>query len=146
VPEPPREPAEESIRRAAKLVEQEKYWDAIQLLQPAIDAVQGKTRLRGQLTLARCYAKNPKWAKEAESVLLAATRETPEAVDAWALLGELYAQKGLRTRAVTMYRKALELQPDHEEAAQFVAANAPVAEPPEDEGGSGLLGRLFKKG
>jgi tetratricopeptide (TPR) repeat protein len=150
-PEPPRDPeeearaAEDSIRRAAKLVEQEKYWDAIQLLQPAIDTVQGKTRLRGQLALARCYAKNPKWAKEAESVLLAATRESPEAVDAWALLGELYAQKGLRTRAVTMYRKALELKPDHEEAAEFVAANAPVAEPPEDEGGSGLLGRLFKK-
>ena len=152
VPEPARDPdeearrAEESIRKAAKLFEQEKFWDAIQLLLPAVEAVQGKTRLRGQLTLARCYAKNPKWAKETESVLLAATRESPEAVDAWALLGELYAQKGLRTRAATMYRKALELQPDHEEAAQFVAANAPVAEPPEDEGGSGLLGRLFKKG
>jgi tetratricopeptide (TPR) repeat protein len=151
-PEPPRDPeeearlAEESIRRAAKLFEQEKYWDAIQLLQPAVDAVQGKTRLRGQLTLARCYAKNPKWAKETESVLLAATRESPQAVDAWALLGELYAQKGLRTRAVTMYRKALELEPDHEEAAQYLAANAPEPEPPEDDGGGGLLGRLFKKG
>jgi tetratricopeptide (TPR) repeat protein len=151
VPEAPRDPeaearaAEESIRRAAKLVEQEKYWDAIQLLLPAIDGVEGKSRLRGQLTLARCYAKNPKWAKEAESVLLAATRESPDAVDAWALLGELYAQKGLRTRAVTMYRKALELKPDHEEAAQFVAANASEPEPPEDEGGSGLLGRFFKR-
>jgi tetratricopeptide (TPR) repeat protein len=150
-PEPARDPeeearvAEESIRRAAKLVEQEKYWDAIQLLQPAIDAVQGKSRLRGQLALARCYARNPKWAKEAESVLLAATRESPQAGEAWALLGELYAQKGLRTRAVTMYRKVLELNPDHEEAARFVAANAPEPEPPEDEGGSGLLGRLFKK-
>jgi tetratricopeptide (TPR) repeat protein len=151
-PEPPRDPeeearaAEESIRRAAKLVEQEKYWDAIQLLQPAIDAVQGKSRLRGQLALARCYAKNPKWAKEAESVLLAATRESPQAADAWALLGELYAQRGLRTRALTMCRKVLELKPDHEEAARFVAANAPEPEPSEDEGGSGLLGRLFKKG
>ncbi len=150
-PEPARNPedearlAERSIRRAAKLFEQEKYWDAIQLLQPAVDAVQGKTRLRGQLTLARCYAKNPNWAKEAESVLLAATRESPQAVDAWALLGELYAQKGLRARAVTMYRKALELEPDHEEAAQYLAAHAPEPEPPEDDGG-GLLGRLFKKG
>ncbi len=150
-PEPPRDPeeearlAEESIRRAAKLFEQEKYWDAIQLLLPAVDAVQDKTRLRGQLTLARCYAKNPKWAKEAESVLLTATRESPQAVDAWALLGEIYAQKGLRTRAVTMFRKALELKPDHEEAAQYLAANAPDPEPPEDDGGGGLLGRLFKK-
>jgi tetratricopeptide (TPR) repeat protein len=151
-PEPPREPeeearlAEESIRRAAKLFEEEKYWDAIQLLQPAVDAVQGKSRLRGQLTLARCYAKNPKWAREAESVLLTATRESPQAVDAWALLGEIYAQKGLRTRAVAMYRKALELTPDHEEAARYLAANAPEPEPPEDDAGGGLLGRLFKKG
>jgi tetratricopeptide (TPR) repeat protein len=151
-PEPPRaaeeeaRAAEDSIRRAAKLVEQEKYWDAIQLLQPAIDAVQGKTRLRGQLALARCYAKNPNWAKEAERVLLAATRENPQAGEAWALLGGIYARKGLRTRALTMYRKVLELKPDHEEAAQFVAANAPGPEPPEDEGRSGLLGRLFKKG
>jgi tetratricopeptide (TPR) repeat protein len=150
--EPPRDPeeearlAEESIRRAAKLYEQEKYWDAIQLLVPAIDAAQGKTRLRGQLTLSRCYAKNPKWAKEAEGVLLAATRESPQAVDAWALLGDLYAQKGLRTRAATMYRKAVELKPDHEEAAQYLAANAPEPEPPEDDDGGGLLGRLFKKG
>jgi tetratricopeptide (TPR) repeat protein len=150
-PEPAREPEEEarvaqaSIRRAAKLVEEEKYWDAIQLLLPAIDAVQGKTRLRGQLALARCYAKNPKWAKEAEGVLLAATRESPQAADAWALLGELYAQKGLRTRAVTMYRKVLELKPEHEEAARFVATHGPEPEPSEDEGRSGLLGRLFKK-
>ena len=149
-PEPPRDPeeetrqAEESIRRATKLFEQEKYWDAIQLLQPAIEAVQGKTRLRGQLTLARCYAKNPKWSKEAESVLLTATRESPEAVDAWALLGELYAQKGLRTRAVTMYRKVLELKPDHEDAGRYVAANTPPPDLPPDEG-SGLLTRLFRR-
>jgi tetratricopeptide (TPR) repeat protein len=147
--EPPRDleeeglVAEESIRKAAKLFEQEKYWDAIQLLQHAIERVQGKTRLRGQLTLARCYAKNPKWAKEAETVLLTATRESPEAVDAWALLGEIYAQKGLRTRALTMYRKARELKPDHEDAARYLAANAPEPELPQDEKVSGLLGRLF---
>jgi tetratricopeptide (TPR) repeat protein len=148
--EPARDPeeearlAEESIRRAVKLFEQEKYWDAIQLLVPAVDAVTGKARLRGQLLLARSRAKNPKWVKEAEEVLLTATRESPQAVDAWVLLGELYAQKGLRTRAVSMYRKALELRPDHEEAAQYLRANAPEPEPPGEEGG-GLLGRLFKK-
>jgi tetratricopeptide (TPR) repeat protein len=149
--EPARDPeeearlAEESIRRAAKLFEQEKYWDAIQLLVPAVEAVTGKARLRGQLLLARSRAKNPRWVKEAEEVLLTATRESPQAVDAWVLLGELYAQKGLRTRAVSMYRKALELKPDHEEAAQYLRANAAEPEPPGEDGG-GLLGRFFKKG
>ena len=155
-PEPPRDPeeearlAEEAIRRAAKLVEQEKYWDAIQLLEPAVEAVQGKPRLRARVLLARCYIRNPKWAKSAEAMLLAATREEPKAVEPWALLGAIYAEKRLRTRATAMYRKVLELKPDHEEAAQYLALNAPPPEPPEDEGGGegggGLLGRLFRKG
>jgi tetratricopeptide (TPR) repeat protein len=143
-PEEQAQLAEESIRKAAKLFEQEKYWDAIQLLEPALEAAQGKARLRGQLILAQSRAKNPRWAKEAESVLLTATRENPQAVDAWALLGELYAQKGLRTRAVTMYRKVLELKPDHEDAARYVAANAPAPGPAPEEG-SGLLSRLFRR-
>ena len=155
-PEPPRDPeeearlAEEAVRQAVKLVEQEKYWDAIQLLEPAVEALQGKPRLRARVLLARSYARNPKWAKSAEATLLAATREEPKAVEPWALLGAIYAEKGLRTRATAMYRRVLELKPDHEEAAQYLAQNAPPPEPPEDEGGGegggGLLGRLFRKG
>jgi tetratricopeptide (TPR) repeat protein len=155
-PEPPRDPeeearlAEDAIRRAAKLVEQEKYWDAIQLLEPAVEAVQGKPRLQARVLLARSYARNPKWAKSAEATLLAATREEPKAVEPWALLGAMYAGKGLRTRATAMYRKVLELKPDHEDAAQYLALHASPPEPPEDEGGDegggGLLGRLFRKG
>jgi tetratricopeptide (TPR) repeat protein len=136
--------AEEAVRRAAKLFEQQKYWDAIQLLEPTLDAARGKVRLRGQLILAQCRARNPKWAKEAESVLLAATREDPSAVEAWALLAEIYAQKGMRTRAVTMYRKVLQLKPDHEDAARYVSANAPEPEPAAEEG-AGLIARLFRR-
>jgi tetratricopeptide (TPR) repeat protein len=149
-PPPPVDPeeqaqlAEEAIREATKLFEQEKYWDAIQLLEPALEAARGKARLRGRLILAQARAKNPRWAKEAESVLLAATREDPQAVDAWALLAELYAQKGMRTRAVTMYRKVLELKGDHENAARYLAANAPGPESPPEEG-TGLLSRLFRR-
>jgi tetratricopeptide (TPR) repeat protein len=142
--------AEDAVRRAARLVEQEKYWDAIQQLEPAVEAVQGKTRLRARILLARCYVRNPKWAKSAEAMLLAATREEPKAVEPWALLGAIYAEKGLRTRATAMYRKVLELKPDHEEAAQHLAQNAPPAEPPRvdegDERRGGILGRLFRKG
>ena len=165
-PEPPRDPeeearaTEEAVRRAAKLLDQAKVleqekpgepehqrltYDAIQLLEPIVDTLEGKARLRAQLLLARGWAKNPKWAKRSEELLLKASRENPQSPEAWALLGDIYAERGLRTRAVTMYRKVLELKPDHEEAAQFVAANASEPEPPEDEGGSGLLGRLFKK-
>jgi tetratricopeptide (TPR) repeat protein len=138
--------AEESIRKAAKLVELEKFWEAIQLLEPAIGVAKGKVRLRGQLLLARCKLKNPRWVKEAEEVLLAATRENPQAADGWAMLASIYAERGLKARAVGAWRKVLELKPDHEEAAEYLARNASDQEPPEDDGGGGLLGRLFRKG
>ncbi len=167
-PEPPaRDPeeearqAEEALRRAAKLLEQAKTleqekpdepehqrltYDAIQLLEPILDTVEGKSRLRAQLSLARGYSKNPKWAKRAEELLLDATRENPQAAEAWAQLGAIYAGRGLKTRALSMYRKAIELKPEHEEAGRYVAENAGTEPaPPETEGGGGLLGRLFRK-
>jgi len=150
-PEPPRDLeeearlAEESIRKAAKLVELEKYWDALTLLEPALAVVKGKARLRAQLLIARSKAKNPNWVKAAEELLLEVTRENPQVMDAWALLASIYAGRGLKARAVATYKRVLELKPDHEEAAQFLAHNAPSPEPPEDEG-PGLLGRFFRKG
>jgi curved DNA-binding protein CbpA len=138
--------AEESIRKAAKLVEQEKYWEAIQLLEPALPVVQGKSRLRAQVLLARSKARNPRWTKEAEELLLAATRESPQATEAWALLASIYAEKGLKARALSSYRRVLNLKPDHEEAREYVARNAPEPEPPAEDSGGGLLGRIFRKG
>jgi tetratricopeptide (TPR) repeat protein len=143
-PEEEARQAEEAIRRAEKLYEQEKYWDAIQLLEPAVEVLQGKMRLRGRLTLARCLVQNPKWAKRAEETLHAAVRDEPQAADAFALLGKIYRDRGLRTRAVTMYRRVLELKPDHEEAAQYLAANSSPEAPRAEEGG-GLFKRLFRK-
>ncbi len=151
-PEPPRDEAEdaqaaeESVRRATQLFEQEKYWDAIQLLERAVVAARGKARLRARILLARCLAKNPNWTRRAEELLLAVTREDPQVVEPWARLGALYGEKGMRARATTMYRRTLELEPDHEEARLYLAANAAGPEPPGDEGGGGLLGRLFRRG
>jgi curved DNA-binding protein CbpA len=167
-PEPARDPeeearlAEEAVRRAAKLMEQAKAleqekpsepehqrltYDAIQLLEPVVETIQGPARLRAQLLLARGYSKNPKWAKRAEELLLVASRENPRSAEPWALLGAIYAARGIKTRALSMYRKALELKPEHEEAGRFVAENAGAEpEPPETPGGGGLLGRLFRKG
>jgi tetratricopeptide (TPR) repeat protein len=154
--------AEEAVRKAAKLMDQAKVleqekpdepehqrltYDAIQLLEPVLDAVQGPNRLRAKLLLARGYSKTPQWAKRAEELLRDASRENPQSAEPWALLGAIYAVRGLRTRALSMYKKALELKPEHEEAARYVAENAGAEpEPQEPEGGSGLLGRLFRKG
>ena len=136
--------AEEALRRAAKLYEAEKYWDAIQLLEPAIEALPPKLRTRARVLLARCNLKNPKWVRRAEDVLLATTREDPKAVDAWALLGQVYADKGLASRAQSMFRKVLELKPDHEEALQVLGTAAPET-PEAPEPAPGLLRKLFRK-
>jgi curved DNA-binding protein CbpA len=159
-PEEEAREVEEALRKAAKLMdqartlEQEKpedhqhqrlTYDAIQLLEPALVKARGKARLRGQLLLARGYSKNPKWAKRAEEMLLEASRENPKVPEPLALLGEIYAARGIRSRALSMYKKVLELKPDHEEAFKYVAENNPVETDPEPERGGGLLGRLFKK-
>ncbi|MFN8096116.1 MAG: DnaJ domain-containing protein [Vicinamibacteria bacterium] len=94
-PAPPPDPeaeaaqAEYDLHRAMKLYEMEKYWDAIQLLEPAIDKLAPRLRTRARVLLARCDLKNPKWTKRAEEILLDTTREDPKATDAWALLGAL---------------------------------------------------------
>jgi curved DNA-binding protein CbpA len=153
--------AEQSLHRAAKLLEHAKAleqekpnepehqrltFDAIQLLEPAIERLgSSKQKLRAQTLLARGYSKNPKWLKRAEELLLTVTRAQPENAEAWALLGHIYSQRGIKSRALSMYKKALELKPDHEEALRFVAENG-GAEPPPGEGeGGGLLGRIFRK-
>jgi len=167
-PPPPPDPeeearlAEEALRKAAKLLEQAKTleqekpddhqhqrltYDAIQLLEPVLETATGKSRLRAQLLLARGYSKNPKWAKRAEELLLEASRENPKSIEPLALLGAIYAARGIKSRALSMYKKVLELKSDHEEAFKYVAENSSEeASPEEPEGGGGLLGRLFRKG
>ena len=155
--------AEDAIRRAQKLFEKaaqrekgedgdaraeaggSEYWDAIQLLEPVVNKAQGRLRSRGEILLARCYLKNPRWSRRAEETLIAVTRRDPGAPDAWALLGGIYAAKGMQNRALNMYRKTLELRPEHEEAARYLAANGAVEDPPARPEEGGLLRRLFRK-
>ena len=63
--------------------------------------------------------------------------------EAYYLLGTLYKQGGLRSRALSMFRKALEAKPDHEQAAGELAGLAPPADAPDASEGGGLLKKLF---
>jgi hypothetical protein len=149
-PPPPPEPkpdpeaearaAEIAIRQADKLIEREKYWDAIQLLEPAVGVVQGKSRQRARVLLARAYLKNPKWVKRAEEVLLAVVQDDAQNVDALLMLGRIYKNSGIKSRSVSMFKKVLELKPDHEEARAELGDQVAEPEPP-----GGLIKKLFKK-
>lgn len=144
-----------SVRNAAKLYEKAEsespenkpklYSDAIHLLETAFPLTTGRLRIRCGATLARCYLKNPNWARRAEELLLGLVRDEPKAADPLALLAGIYRDNGLRVRALSTYRRVLELAPDHEEAARYVSENAPAPAPVDDGGGGGLLKKLFRK-
>jgi tetratricopeptide (TPR) repeat protein len=150
------ERAEEAVRRAEGLYTaasearedaavRQKYWEAIQLVEPIFGKLTGRVRLRARLVLARCYLENPNWVKRAEETLQAATREDPEDAEAYRLLGRLYEERGLRTRATTMFRRVQELKPDDALAAEALARiGTPDESPPPEEGG-GFLRRIFRR-
>jgi tetratricopeptide (TPR) repeat protein len=142
VPVPAMDPAvaAQSVRRAEKYMAEEKYWDAIQLLEAAVPVLEGKPKQRARLDLARAYTKNPNWVHQAEETLHEVVRDDPKNVEAYLALGQLYKAGGLRGRSVGMFRKALELKPENEEALAELAATGP--EPEATEPG-GFLKKLF---
>jgi serine/threonine protein kinase len=122
-PSPPRQltpaAAEQARAGAQQLIEDGKFWDAIQSLEAAIAAAPEGSRMRHplQLLLASAVAKNPKWAKRAEDILQKVVAEDGRNVEAYFALGNLYHSGGLKTRAERMFRKVLELDSRHEGAA-----------------------------
>jgi hypothetical protein len=142
-PEAERLRGEEAIRRANKAIENEKYWDAIQLLEPAIDVVKGRAHIRARVLMATAYLKNPKWQKRGEEILQSVTRDDPQNVDAFLMLARIYKQQGMRSRSLNMFKKVVQLQPDNEEAlAEAPLEESTDASPPS----GGIIKKLFGKG
>jgi tetratricopeptide (TPR) repeat protein len=123
----------------------QKYWEAIQLVEPIHERLSGRLRLRARLVLARCYLENPNWVKRAEEMLQAVVREEPEDAEAYRLLGTLYEERGLRTRATSMFRRVLELTPDDTRAAEALARIGTADEPTPPEEGGGFLRKMFRR-
>jgi tetratricopeptide (TPR) repeat protein len=145
-PDPQREAAEAAadVRRAEKLMGEEKYWDAIQLLEGAVARLQGPAARQANVLLARAYMKNPKWRHRAEELLGEVVRAAPEAPEPYLALGELYRGAQLRARAAAMYRKVLQLSPRNEEALNALRAIDAEEKPPSG-GDGGLMDRFRKK-
>ena len=122
---------------------EEKYWDAIQLLEGAIPRLEATASRRARVMLARAYMKNPKWRHRAEEVLGQVVREAPEAPEPYLVLGELYRGAQLRARAAAMYRKALQLSPRNEEALNALRAIDAEDQPP--SGDSGVNNKARKR-
>jgi hypothetical protein len=143
----PRDPALDEqlaahdFAKAQRLMGEEKYWDAIQLLEGAIPQLEPTASRRARVMLARAYMKNPKWRHRAEEVLGQVVREAPEAPEPYLVLGELYRGAQLRARAAAMYRKALQLSPRNEEALNALRAIDAEDRPPNGDSGTGNKAR-----
>jgi tetratricopeptide (TPR) repeat protein len=146
-PPPPPQPvnAEALIRQAERFVSNQKWWDAIQALEAALPHAEGKPRNRARLLLAKALLKNPHWIKRGEEQLNLLIKDDPHNAEAYFMLAEVYKGGGLRTRAVHMLRKALEVKPDHEGAAALLAELGPPPEAEADQEKGGLLKKLFGK-
>jgi len=131
---------EDTLYKAQVLLAQARYWDAIQVLEATVPQMEPRRHQhRGRILLARAYAKNPNWVRRAEETLQRIVREDPVNVDAHYELGLLYKAGGLAARAQAMFRRVVELRPDHREAAAELG-------PGDGPGGGGLLKRLFGRG
>jgi tetratricopeptide (TPR) repeat protein len=137
--------AQESVARAERLYAAEKYWDAIQLLEPALRNLNGKMLQRARVALARNYMKNPKWLKRAEEQLQSVVREDANHLESHLLLAGIYKTSGLKSRALHEYQRVLELKPDHEAAAQALLELGQQDESNDDKGQPGFLKKLFGK-
>jgi tetratricopeptide (TPR) repeat protein len=118
--------ADEALLRGEQLLGEEKYWDAIQVVEGSDVYMFGKRRQKSRLLLARAYMKNPGWRKKSEQLLQSVVRDEPDNADAYFLLGALYKEGGLENRAATMFKRALELRPGHKQALEALGAPAPL--------------------
>ena len=137
--------AADAIEKGAQSIGQERYWEAIQVLEPAISRAEGEARLRGRILLAQAYATHPNWVKQGEELLLAVLQDEPESWEALLLLARIYHGLGLRSRAVTMLRRVLDPHPDHEEAQALMAEIERTSPPPPGKGSGRRKKRLRRK-
>jgi tetratricopeptide (TPR) repeat protein len=132
--------AHESLLTAEEHYRDGRYWDAIQLFESTIPRLEGPEKLRARVGLARALMKNPNWAKRAEESLHALLQEHPQSVEALLVLAELYRSTQMRSRALAMYRRALEIDHDNKEAqaaVRFLQSLDPASAPD--------TGKIFKK-
>jgi len=104
------------LAQGRQLLSESKAWEAAALFEAAATGGEGRMRTRARVLLGRALLQLPDREKAAEKELRAAVRDDPAHVEAHYLLGTLYRRRGLATRAASMFRRALEIDPAHRAA------------------------------
>lgn len=127
--------ARDAYLRARKYIEEHEAFEAIQLLETAVE--HDPTRAEYFHLLGACQGLNPRWRKKAEENLLKAIALNPSSTQSYLELARVYHKGGLERRAREMYERVLAWDPSNEEALAHVKPKAPEAH--------GRLRHLFGK-
>jgi uncharacterized protein HemY len=95
---------------------------AVAALHEVLGLADEAERRRLQRLLARAYVSEPRWRRYAVALLGDMLRESPRDAEAFVLLGALYHREGLMARAEATLRRALEADPENEEARAHLRA------------------------
>jgi curved DNA-binding protein CbpA len=106
--------AEVKYRQGRTLYNQGMYEEAVIFLEEAIRLKRNKTDYH--LLLAMAESKLPAFKKKAEEDYLRAIEMEPWNPEGYLGLGMLYLSEGLKIKAKRQFRKALEIDPGHEQA------------------------------
>jgi curved DNA-binding protein CbpA len=132
--------ATETLKMAEMKLKSGLVEEAIHYAESAFPALDATEKIRAKVILARAKAKNPKWAKDAVRSLEEVARENPQSHEALLALGDIYREAEMKSRAITMYKKVLEIDPENHAARTALRE----LEGPDPSGG-GLLKKFFKK-
>jgi len=132
--------ARESLRMAEMYIIADNPREAINLLESAIPRLEGHEAVRAKVAWARAMARNPKALRQAQQVLNELVEQNPRAHEAYLALGDIYRVSAMHSRAISSYRKVLELDPaNHHAKAALRDLEGP------EPGSRGLLKKIFKK-
>src|SRR5262249_27016950 len=101
--------AREQLRLAEMSIIADNPMQALELLNAALPRLEGHDLLRGKVAWAKATARNPKALRQAQQVLSELLETHPEAHEAHLVLGDIYRQSRMNARAISSYRKVLEL-------------------------------------
>jgi curved DNA-binding protein CbpA len=127
--------ARENFRRGKEEMEHGRFNEALVFLMHACE--QDPSRAEYFEYLGATQAKNPRLRRQAEESLLHSIALSPTSAGPYLHLGSLYERSGNPDKSREMYRKALEWDPENEEARQALS--------PEHGPRKGFLGLFSRK-
>lgn len=140
---------EDALRTAENLVLRQQAAEAVSVLHEVLTQADEPRRRRIRLLLARAYAIDARWRRNAVALLRELVEQNANDAEALAALGALYRRDGLLSRAESMFVRALAVDPGLAEARaglRAVRAALLARQPPPASKRAprwGLISRLF---